>query len=65
MNIGMKCIRTSLLLNRKINGQHHDRYTWLDKNVCKLIVVKVLHTSLLNTTVVNTPLGKLCTNASA
>ena len=34
--------------------------TWLDNKVCELIVVKVLHTSLLNTTMVTfkvLPLG--------
>ena len=41
-------------------------YTWLDNKVRELIAVKVLHTSLLKTTVVaGTPLGKLCTDASA
>ena len=27
-------------------------YTWSDSNICELIAVKVLHTSLLNTTAV-------------
>jgi len=27
-------------------------HTWLDNKVCELITVKVLHTSLLNTTIV-------------
>jgi len=31
-------------------GQSH--YTWSDNKVCELIAVKVLHTSLLNTTMV-------------
>ena len=31
---------------------HILKYMWLDNKVCKLVEVKVLHTSLLNTTVV-------------
>jgi len=44
--------------------------TWYYNKVRELIAVKVLHTSLLNTTVVafkvqSIPLGKLYTDASA
>ena len=35
---------------RKVESKCH--YTWFDNNVRELIAVKVLHTSLLNTTVV-------------
>ena len=36
----------------KIKLQAFIVYTWSDNKVCELIVVKVLHTSLLNTNVV-------------
>ena len=43
-------------------------YTWSVIKVRELIAVKLLHTSLLNITVVaikTAPLGKLCTDVSA